>query len=195
MGFDVSGLNPQRNKTTDEFPILDKWNNVSWQVREESKEWKKEEDKYWKEWDELNNLNPGVYFRNNVWWWRPLWNYCYKVCEDILTEEDWEQGSWNDGHEYSEEACIEMATRLQEEIDNGHCKAYEDSYKKWQAELPKEPCSRCNGNNRGNNKKKECNICDKTGEQEDWNASYPFNVENVQNFVNFLKECGGMSIC
>ena len=130
MGFDVSGLNPQRNKTTDEFPILDKWNNVSWQVREESKEWKKEEDKYWKEWDELNNLNPGVYFRNNVLWWRPLWNYCYKVCEDILTEEDWEQGSWNDGHEYSEEACIEMATRLQEEIDNGHCKAYEDSYKK-----------------------------------------------------------------
>ena len=87
-----------------------------------------------------------------------------------------------------------MAKRLQVEIDNGNCKAYEESYKEYQRNLPKQPCSRCNGNNRGHKKKKECNPCDKTGEQDDWNASYPFDIENVQCFVNFLSQCGGMSI-
>ena len=25
----------------------------------------------------------GSYFRNNVWWWRPLWNYCEELHGDI----------------------------------------------------------------------------------------------------------------
>jgi hypothetical protein len=25
----------------------------------------------------------GEYFRNNVWYWRPLWNYCIEVAPDL----------------------------------------------------------------------------------------------------------------
>ena len=195
MGFDVSGLNPQMNTTEDEFPMLKKWGSVPWNEREEHKDWKKEQVENWKEHDDEQEANCGVYFRNNVWWWRPLWNYCWTICEDLLTEEEWQAGTVNDGHEYDENVCLEMARLLQAEIDDGSCQKYKESYDEYRGSLPKEKCFRCNGNNHGNNKKKECEQCDKTGERENFNASYPFHVDNVQNFVNFLKECGGMTIC
>jgi hypothetical protein len=25
----------------------------------------------------------GAYFRNNVWWWRPLWEYCEFVAPEL----------------------------------------------------------------------------------------------------------------
>jgi len=28
----------------------------------------------------------GEYFRNNVWWWRPLWDWTYEQCQDIITQ-------------------------------------------------------------------------------------------------------------
>jgi len=195
MGFDISGLNPQLNNDMSKYPILKKWEG-NWKDRnEDNKEWIKDRDAYHTECDLFQSDNPGDYFRNNVWWWRPLWTYCERVCGDLLTQEEWEHGSWNDGHEYDADICKEMARLLQETIDNGECKKYQDDYKEWQNSLEPEICARCNGNNRGHNKKKECNVCDNTGVKENWNASYPFDVENVQNFVNFLRECGGMSIC
>ena len=103
--------------------------------------------------------------------------------------------TYNDGHEYDEDVCLEMAKLLQAEIDDGSCQKYKDHYQAELDALPNEVCGRCNGNNRGNNKKKDCNPCDGTGERENWSKSYPFDVENVQRFANFLKECGGMCIC
>ena len=195
MGFDISGLNPQYNTKDDDFPLLKKWSHVPWNEREGSKEWEKEKDAFWEEMDAEQNANCGVYFRNNVWWWRPLWQYCYGVCEHLLTYEEWQAGGYNDGHEYDEDICLEMAELLQADIDDGSCQRYKDHYQAELDALPNEICSRCNGNNRGHKKKKECNVCDKTGETENFSKSYPFDVENVQRFVNFLKECGGMCIC
>jgi hypothetical protein len=40
-----------------------------------------------------------------------------------------------------------------------------------------------------------CNGCDGVGTQEAWDLSYPFSVENVEEFARFLSECGGFSIC
>ena len=195
MGFDISGLNPQYNTTIDDYPLLKKWRNFSWKEREESKEWEKDQEAFWKEMDAEQEANCGVYFRNNVWWWRPLWSYCYEVCEHLLTDEEWQAGSYNDGHEYDEDVCIAMAELLQAEIDDGSCQRYQEWYQSKLDNTPNETCSRCNGNNRGRKKKKDCNPCEGTGEQESWSKSYPFHVDNVQRFVNFLKECGGMSIC
>ena len=141
---------------------------------------------------DISGVNPisetGSYFRNNVWWWRPLWGYCEHVCADLLS------GSYNDGHEYDKDVCDEMARLLEKEISNGNCEKYAKEYKEWQENLPKEPCMRCDGNNYGHNKKKECKTCDKTGENENWNASYPFDVDNVKEFVSFLKDSGGMEV-
>ena len=37
---------------------------------------------------ERPRTNKGEYFRNNVWWWRPLWNYVSVECSDIITKKD-----------------------------------------------------------------------------------------------------------
>ena len=31
--------------------------------------------------------------------------------------------------------------------------------------------------------------------QEDYSAHYPFSKENVEEFCEFLEDCGGFSIC
>ena len=85
MGMDVHGLNPKQNKNINDFPTMKKFDSMDF-----AEKWKtldKDEalrDEYWKEKDEWEESNPGVYFRNNVWWWRPLWNYCLAVAEDII---------------------------------------------------------------------------------------------------------------
>ena len=98
MGFDVFGIQPIMHKTKDKFKTLYKFDLLS--DTEEAKEnwsfkWemlkkasKRTNNAYWKQHAEFEAVNPGVYFRNNVWWWRPLWDY---VCNNVdeLTEEDW----------------------------------------------------------------------------------------------------------
>ena len=48
----------------------------------------------------LEDDNVGVYFRNNVWFWRPLWNYVYDTT-DVLTEKDFNLGHENSYHKIS----------------------------------------------------------------------------------------------
>ena len=61
MGFDVYGLEPKIN--TAEPEILNKnWSEFS----------EEEQELYWKEKNKFEKENPGIYFRNSVWWWRPL---------------------------------------------------------------------------------------------------------------------------
>ena len=52
-------------------------------------------------WDNWDDDNPGRYFRNNVWFWRPLWQFVCASCDNVLTEKDMDRGSFNDGHKIS----------------------------------------------------------------------------------------------
>ena len=79
MGFDLYGLNPKGDIPK---PVITDWED------------KKQTDDFFKYQDET----PGSYFRTNVWYWRPLWQYVSVVCENILTEKDMERGEFNDGH-------------------------------------------------------------------------------------------------
>ncbi len=54
----------------------------------------------------------GTYFRNNVWWWRRLWQLVALTCADVLTEEDIRQGEWNNGHLIEAAKAEQMAERL-----------------------------------------------------------------------------------
>lgn len=65
----------------------------------------------------------GRYFRNNIWWWRPLWNYCELVAPDIIPESN--LGHSNDGWELGHRASVALATRLEFAISEGHAAAYE----------------------------------------------------------------------
>jgi hypothetical protein len=39
-----------------------------------------------------------------------------------------------------------------------------------------------------------CNACDGVGTRENWALSYPFTVENVREWCDFLEDCGGFAI-
>ena len=150
MGFDLSGMNPNLTRQEPELPPFPERTNKDW---EKYHDWQEE--------------NSGVYFRNNVWWWRPLWNFVSSTCESILTEQDIESGSYNDGHKISKTKANRIASRLFKLIRNGEVKAYEFAYKKHLDSLNK----------------------------DDWDKSYPFSEDNVRQFANFCLNSGGFRIC
>ena len=156
----------------------------------------------------------GSYFRNNVWWWRPLWDYCMLIGKDIIPDDN--LGHSNDGWGLDAVSSRALASLLQAEIDSGRCLAYQIQYEKELAEMPDEECELCAGTGvrdddigkkMGQHTKyiqKEghprngmmgwCNGCDGTGHKRPFQTNYPFHVENVQEFVEFLRDCGGFSI-
>lgn len=159
----------------------------------------------------------GEYFRNNLWWWRPLWNYCYGVAPDIIDDELFDYGHYNDGAGLDAEGSVALGMRLLQEIQSGRTAEYEAEYRKALADLPMVDCEHCNatgirtdavGMEAGMHDKALeesvaivvgrthgwCNACDGVGKRRHFGTSYPFDKENVQEFANFLMGCGGFSI-
>jgi len=141
----------------------------------------------------------GEYFRNNVWWWRPLWQYCEHVAPE-LTDKVQHAGS-NDGDGLGARDSKKLAKLLKVAIESGDTQKYEAEYKVKLASLPQENCDICGATGKravpptvgpGD---QECNGCGGKGTRAPWAASYPFSKENVVEFCVFLEECGGFSIC
>lgn len=149
---------------------------------------------------DLHGIDPvtkeGEYFRNNCWWWRPLWQYVCANCKDILTPKQIQSGEYNDGVLIEEEQCIKIADRLDALVKKGKTEAYAKDYVKFQKELPDEPCDICKGKGIRNDNfvKGKCNACDGTGKKRPWVCSYPFSVENVKEFSEFIRDSGGFEI-
>ncbi len=147
---------------------------------------------------DISGKNPasktGSYFRNNVWWWRPLWNYCHHVAPDLIDGDLFSSGGYNEGAGLNAKGAAKLAIILETKLAEGHTKHWEEEYKLYIESLPDDDCSVCNNNNRGNKKKKDCYSCDGKGTQESWSKSYPFDVENVENFAKFLIDSGGFEI-
>ena len=167
MGMDVYGLNPKENTKMTDYPTLNKYNKMDhakkWEVLDKSK---KERDKYWAEKDKFNKDNPGVYFRNNCWWWRPLWNYCYAIADDIISEEVWNNGHCNDGAGLDAEDAKILGERILETIDSGECLKFQADY-----------MQRCEDSD------------------DDFAKSYPFDIDNAKDFAHFCIDSGGFQIC
>tara|TARA_R100001530_G_scaffold135152_1_gene111648 strand:+ start:73 stop:495 length:423 start_codon:yes stop_codon:yes gene_type:complete len=107
MGFDLQGKNPKMH--TDEPP----------------------EGCHFDDYSQWLNENPGVYFRNNVWWWRATWDYICDKCSDILSQKDVQGGNYNDGHYISGAKSLQIARRLDKLIKRGEVHAYELAYAEW----------------------------------------------------------------
>jgi len=194
MGFDVYGMNP----TVADGTVKPTRTTIKGFGRLSADE-KKERMKAIEEYQEKN---VGAYFRNNVWWWRPLWNFVTATCDDLLTEKDIESGSYNDGHKISKTKADRLAKRLHSMIEDGKVKEYENGYKKELASLEQVDCDTCDATGRRNKPPKpgagdyqECNGCNGTGKTDDWAKSYPFSEDNVREFANFCANSGGFEIC
>ena len=146
---------------------------------------------------DVYGINPtssdGDYFRNNVWWWRPLWDYCCHVDTELATKVPYGHSNDGDGLQTDEE-CQILANQLQESIDNGSAESYIAEYYKEIEALPLETCRICGGTGKKTDET-TCFSCEGKGEVKSWAASYPIDIENIQNFANFLRKCGGFKIC
>jgi len=184
MGMDVYGENP---KTITEQPTRPETENY------DSDEW----SAYWEARREWEQENPGAYFRNNVWWWRPLWDYVHAICEDVITEEDWKSGHHNDNHLIDEAKCEIISERLAHELALGKVTKYKEERQKFLDNLPNQPCSTCEGSGKGAHYsagKDTCHTCKGTGEQEHFDKGYPFEEDNVREFEAFVRASGGFRI-
>ena len=126
MGFDLYGLSPQSNVPK---PVVTDWND------------KKQTKAYFN----YQENTVGSYFRANVWWWRPLWEYVCMNCDDILTLDDVEHGEFNDGHKISKTKAKKIAARLRRLDRQGKIMEYELGHKQFIESLPKEECDICDG--------------------------------------------------
>ena len=157
----------------------------------------------------------GEYFRNNVWWWRPLWGYCLDIHPDLAGKVEY--GHSNDGDGLDGDDARDLGLRLIMDIERGTTAEYEQAYREQLASLPMEDCEWCGatgirtdevgvengmptqaleadvasivGRTHG-----YCNACGGYGKRESWLANYPFSVDNVRRFAEFLLDCGGFEI-
>ena len=196
MGMDVYGKNPKQNKPLSEFPVYCKFKDMDFKDKwKELDKDKKLKSKYWKEMEQYEEVNVGYYFRNNCWWWRPLWNYCHTVADDIISDELFDSGHGNSGAGLDDKGAKLLGNRLLQQIREGKTIQYQASYQQYLDDLPDDVCTFCNGNNRGKNKMKDCTRCNGTGKTENFNKHYPFDVDNVKAFAEFCIESGGFEIC
>ena len=147
---------------------------------------------------DVSGINPknerGSYFRNNCWYWRPLWQYCYTSAPELIDEETFISGTYNDGAGLDDVNAIKLGIKLLALIEDGSCAAYKDKRDEWLETLEDENCGVCNNNNRGYKKKKDCHACDGKGTRDNWMKHYPFEEENVKEFAEFLIDSGGFEI-
>ena len=69
----------------------------------------------------------GEYFRNNVWWWRPLWDYCLTNHGEIAGKVEY--GHSNDGDGLDSHDSMKLALLLRQDISSGFAAKFERDYK------------------------------------------------------------------
>jgi len=121
----------------------------------------------------------GEYFRNNVWWWRNLWIFVTLNCQRILTKEEMDYGNWNDGKKIVKQKAERIVMKLKETIKNGQAKEFEKQI----TEVQKAAIE--------NNKKLKGGASDP---EFDFSEHYPFTVENLKEFIEFVENSGGFRI-
>lgn len=136
----------------------------------------------------------GEYFRNNVWWWRPLWDYCLDNYPSIAGKV--EHGHSNDGDGLNASDAKKLAILLKKDIDSGKVQRFADQRELELNALPLEDCQYCLATGMRNDKyvQGKCNSCEGTGKIKNWLTHYPFEVDNVISFQRFLDNCGGFKI-
>ncbi len=198
MGFDLFGIKPKIKegsvKPTRPTDMKDQ----------------AEIDEYVSALDKFESENKGFYFRNNVWWWRPLAQYVIEHTKVITDQKKIEGFSYNDGVEINEEEAVQIAKQLKHLIKTGHTKKYEEEYmavykkaelhnKKVQKEL--ESFQKAMDKKHGkdiapaNYPKEDYEKWNAIYLKKDFNGGYPFSERNVKEFAEFAEESGGFKIC
>jgi len=200
MGFDLYGINPKIKEGTVK-PERPDWNNCS----------EAERDEYFEELSKFESENKGYYFRNNVWWWRPLASYVLEHTKVITSKKKIDGFGYNDGVAISAKEAEQIAKQLYYLLETGHTKEYAKQHEEKRAiaenhnalvkkkldELALE-AERITGKKDvapSEYPKDLSKKWDEIYQEKEWIENYPFSVENVKEFADFCKDSGGFTIC
>ena len=190
MGMDVYGIDPKL-KPGSKKPDMPDFRDLS----------DEERDVYFDAVYEYETNNPGVYFRANIWTWRPLWQYACDLMHDVYSDEDVAGGSVNSGYAITKANAMVLSDRLNMAIEENAHHMYERDYKAMQDALPQVECEICEGAGMRQYERNEnvtelapCNACEGTKLRDDWRKSYPFDAEFVEEFARFVEQSGGFKI-
>lgn len=188
MGVDISGMNPILRSPKPEYPD---WNSVS----------ETEKKAFWEIMDAWEDENPGDYFRSNWWGWRPIVMLCEYASEENELNIDFSNWGSNDGAGLqTQEECNRLADALEEIIHTST-----------QMEEPSDVIYLnlgswvdMNGKFLDGMTEQILNEQYQIGEvlygsvvMEGGNIVKPSHsapLNHVQNFIAFLRECGGFEI-
>ena len=152
----------------------------------------------------------GEYFRNNVWWLRPLADF---ICEKTNCIEEKDKKSWqhNDGHQVDEVLAKQIANQLKALIKDGTVsKAIRENEEMHdQAEQNNKFVDRCHklladkvekeqGKENlapADQPKDDHDTWDWIQSKYNYGSSYPFTMENVEEFIQFCEDSRGFRIC
>ena len=189
MGMDVYGKNP---KLKSPKPI-----------RPENFDDKAEMETYFEQMEKFEAENVGFYFRNNVWWWRPLADYVIRFTK-VTDGKGWGE---NSGFGADEQEATQIAKQLFHLIESGHTKEYADRYEKERKEMELHNKKVGKEVQEWQKKNKLTDIAprdypphhyktwNKMTKQEKFASHYPVSVKNVKEFAKFSEASGGFEIC
>ena len=140
----------------------------------------------------------GEYFRNNVWYWRPLADYVCAIAPELTAKcKHWQT---NDGDGLNGADSKRLASILRDELDNGRTADYAMRHHAELEALPDERCTICGGTGyraeppTAGPGTMPCNGCEATGKRRPTDTWYHFDLDNVREFAEFLEHCGGFEI-
>ena len=109
-----------------------------------------------------------------------MWDYVCDVCDDIISEDEWNEGHSNSGLTIDAIKSVIISKKLNLQIESGKAQSYIDT---WEARR-----KLAEKHNEGLKK----GAGDKNYE---WIADYPLDIDNIQHFADFCLDSGGFQIC
>lgn len=153
---------------------------------------------------DIHGIDPkneiGRYFRNNVWWWHPLWDFCCDIDPSLVDKVPHAHSNDGDGLKDYEE-CIELSKKIDISISNGYAEFYIEQRNIELKNKPDVECEICEGTGQRPDglfgvdwKIEGCNGCNGKGYKKDFLTNYHLDLDNLKEFSEFLKSCGGFQI-
>ena len=205
MGVDCYGLNP----------VIKEGSSKPKEPKDFGTLTEKDQRAYWDAVDKYRQENKGVYFRNNWWYWRPMWDFVNEKCNDLIDQELYDKGHGNDG-DVDQELAIDISKRILTKEVLDEAKRKQEEYDK--DAKPKQEFNELLSKagklyfdeiikpmypDKKNLVPADLEKLDKDAYKK-WDAlifglqygetSYPFSWENVQEFGEFCAQSGGFEI-
>jgi DnaJ-class molecular chaperone len=136
-------------------------------------------------------------FNRSAWIWHPIWEYVETHYPEISNQVKY--GHSNDGDGLSGGAARDLGLKLRSDIDSGIAEKYVDKFNLFLKSLEDVTCPRCLGfglNRIGilRSASSQCIKCEGSGRSRPPVCSYFMVLGDLEEFSNFLVNCGGFRI-